>query len=142
MRELKRSALIGQPPARLYALINDIESYPQFVPWCVHARVRSRSEREIVATLGVRRGALHGQFTTRNELEPETRIRMHLVEGPFKVLEGEWLLTPIDAEASRIDLSLSFAFNSRVAALMFEQLFEATALALLDGFVARARAAP
>jgi len=140
MRELKRSALVAQPQGRVYALINDIESYPQFVPWCEHARVRSRSEREIVATLGVRRGALHGEFTTRNELEPEERVRMHLVDGPFKVLEGEWRLSRIDADASRIDLSLRFAFKSRVASLMFEPLFEETAVALLDAFVARARA--
>ena len=63
MREVKRSALVGKPAAELFALINDIESYPQFLPWCTHARVQSRSQQEIVATLGIRRGALHGEFT-------------------------------------------------------------------------------
>jgi len=89
------SALVAQPPSRLFALINDIESYPQFLPWCTRAKVQSRSEREIVATVGVKRGPLHGEFTTRNDLEPDRRIRMHLVSGPFRMLEGEWLLTPI-----------------------------------------------
>ena len=79
MREIKRSALVAQPPSRLFALINDIESYPRFLPWCTHARVESRTEREIVATLGVKQGPLHGEFTTRNELEPDKRILMHLV---------------------------------------------------------------
>ena len=95
MREIKHSALIAQPAARLYALINDIESYPSFIPWCTHARILSRSQREIVATIGVQRGPLQSDFTTRNELEPDRRILMHLVSGPFKMLEGEWLLTPI-----------------------------------------------
>src|SRR5579885_871902 len=74
MREVKRSALVAQPPSRLFALINDIESYPRFLPWCTHAHVQSRTEREIVATIGVKRGPLHGEFTTRNELEPDRRI--------------------------------------------------------------------
>jgi len=95
MREIKHSALVAQPPARLFALINDIESYPRFIPWCTHARVLSRSDREIVATIGVRQGPLQSEFTTRNELEQDRRIMMHLVTGPFKMLEGEWLLTPI-----------------------------------------------
>ena len=64
MREVKHSALVAQPPSRLFALINDIESYPQFLPWCTRAKVQSRSEREIVATVGVKRGPLHAEFTT------------------------------------------------------------------------------
>ncbi|MGH8276651.1 MAG: type II toxin-antitoxin system RatA family toxin, partial [Steroidobacteraceae bacterium] len=70
MREVKRSALVNQPPAAVFALINDIESYPQFLPWCTHASVQSRSPLEIVATIGVRHGGLRGEFTTRNALEP------------------------------------------------------------------------
>src|SRR5438105_13036740 len=89
MREIRRSALVGRPPAALFALISDIESYPQFLPWCTHARVESRSPHEIVATLGVRQGALQGEFTTRNTPEPDRSSLMHLVSGPFRTHEGE-----------------------------------------------------
>src|ERR1700744_3876691 len=134
MREIKHSALVAQSPGRLYALINDIESYPSFIPWCTGARILSKSEREIVATIGVQRGPLQSEFTTRNELEPERRILMHLVEGPFKMLEGEWLLTPIadaagstassDAalntqrggEGCRVQLTMKFAFKNPLTA--------------------------
>lgn len=101
MREIKHSALVAQPPRRLFDLINDINSYPSFIPWCTHARVLSRSDREIVATIGVQRGPLKSEFTTRNELEQDRRIVMHLVTGPFKMLEGEWLLTPIAQAGSK-----------------------------------------
>src|SRR2546429_9075825 len=94
MREIRRSALVGRPPAALFALINDIESYPQFLPWCTHARVESRSPHEIVANLGEREGALQGEFTTRNTFEPDRSILMQLLSGPFRTLEGEWRLTP------------------------------------------------
>jgi len=162
MREIKHSALVAQPPARLYALINDIESYPRFIPWCTHARVLSKSDREIVATIGVRQGPLQSEFTTRNELEQDRRIMMHLVTGPFKMLEGEWLLTPIARSDSpvnngaaplstttvdgglgcRVQLTMKFAFKNRLTAVLFEQKFAETASSLMDAFVARARALP
>jgi ribosome-associated toxin RatA of RatAB toxin-antitoxin module len=139
MREVKRSALVNQPPARLYALINDIESYPQFLPWCSHASVVSRTPEEIVATLGVRQGALQGEFTTRNTLEPERSVRMQLVSGPFRALEGLWLLTPVEA-GCRVDLTMRFAFRNSLTGLLFEPKFAATVGSLVDAFVARARA--
>jgi ribosome-associated toxin RatA of RatAB toxin-antitoxin module len=140
MRELKRSALVARPPARLYAIISDVERYPEFVPGCTHAKIESRSEHEVIATVGVRRGALSTEFTTRNELEPDRRVTMNLLRGPFRVLQGEWLLTPIAAEGCRVDLTMRFAFTNPVAAVIFEPLFAETVSALVDAFVARARA--
>ena len=141
MRELKRSALVAQPPARLFALISDVERYPQFVPGCTFARIESRSEHEVIATLGVRRGALRTEFTTRNELDPDRRVTMNLVRGPFRELQGEWLLTPVAGAGCRVDLSMRFALSNPVSALILEPLFAQTVGALVDAFVARARSA-
>jgi ribosome-associated toxin RatA of RatAB toxin-antitoxin module len=142
MREVKRSALLAVSPGRLFALISDIESYPQFVPWCTHAKVTSRAEREMVATLGIRRGPLKGELTTRNELEPNRRILIHLLSGPLlKVLEGEWLLTPITDQGCRAELSMRFAFRNPFSGFIFEQVFAETASQLVDAFVHRAHAA-
>ena len=142
MREVKRSALVNRAPAEVFALINDIDSYPQFLPWCTHARVESRSDSEMVATLGVRQGSLHGEFTTRNRLEAPRRIGMQLVSGPFRTLEGEWLLEPIAGGGCRIELTLRFAFRNPFTALVFEPKFAATIGSLVDAFVARARSQP
>jgi ribosome-associated toxin RatA of RatAB toxin-antitoxin module len=140
VREVKRSATVSQPPGRVFELINDVESYPQFVPGCTRARVDARSPKEIVATLWVRHGLLHAEFTTRNELEPDHRIHMRLVRGPFRTLEGEWELTPVEETGCRIELSVRFAFSSRLSAVLFEPLFQQTVESLVDAFVARARA--
>lgn len=139
MREIQHSAIIAQPPGRVFEVINDIESYPEFLPWCTHAKVLSRSEREIVATIGVRKGPLHGEFTTRNELEPDRRIAMQLVSGPFRTLEGEWLLSPIGQNGCRAELHMRFAFKNTLSALLFEQKFGETMASLVDAFVTRAR---
>jgi len=142
MREVKRSALVNKPPAELFALINDIESYPQFLPWCTHARVLSRTPTEIVATIGVRQGALQGEFTTRNTLDPNRSIHLQLVSGPFRTLQGDWLLTPIELDGCRVELTMRFAFNNRLTGLLFEPMFASTIGSLVDAFVARARALP
>jgi len=139
LRKVERSALVALPTAKVYALINDIEAYPQFVPGCESALVESRTEREIVATLAVRRGPLHTHFTTRNELEPERAVHMRLVRGPFKLLEGDRLLTPIDASGCRVDLTVRFAFANPVSGVLLEPLFQQTVASLVDAFVARAR---
>ncbi len=143
MREVRRTAWIAQAPERMFALISDIQSYPQFLPWCTSAQVLSRSDSEIVASVGVRRGPLNSQFTTRNQLTPNRRISMSLVSGPFRTLEGDWTLTPVEAPGQsgcRVDLVMRFAFANRLAAMVFEPLFEETAASLVDAFVARARA--
>jgi ribosome-associated toxin RatA of RatAB toxin-antitoxin module len=142
MREIKRFALVAQPPARMFALINDIERYPQFVPWVTQARIESRTAEEIVATLSVKRGALHTEFTTRNILEPDTRITLRLVKGPFNHFEGEWRLTPVGATGCKVELILRFSFANRLAGVVLEPLFESTAATLVDAFVARARTLP
>jgi ribosome-associated toxin RatA of RatAB toxin-antitoxin module len=139
MRDFKRSALIARPAARLFALISDIERYPEFVPGCTFARIEARSAQEVIATLGVRRGALRAQFTTRNELEPDRRVTMNLVRGPFRVLAGEWLLTPLADAGCQVSLSMRFAFSNPVSAVILEPLFAQTVGALVDAFVARAR---
>ena len=142
MREVKRAALVNKPAAEVFALINDIESYPQFLPWCTHAHVGARSPTQIVATIGVRQGALRGEFTTRNILDPVRSVRMQLVSGPFRTLEGEWLLTPVEGGGCRVELTMRFAFSNRLSALLFGPLFAETIGSLVDAFVARARARP
>jgi ribosome-associated toxin RatA of RatAB toxin-antitoxin module len=139
MREVKRSALIAESPARMYRLVNEIERYPEFVPWCTGARVQSRSDAEVVATLSIRRGPLRAEFTTRNLLEPDTRVLMQFVSGPFRVLEGLWTFTPLGELGCRIELEMRFEFANRVAGTLFEPLFEDTAASLVDAFVKRAR---
>ncbi len=139
MREVIRSALVAESPERMFSLINDVASYPQFLPWCTGARVESQSDAEIVATLHVKRGPLKLDFTTRNKLTPFERIEIRLERGPFRRLEGGWRLAPVGLNGCRIELALRFEFANRLSAALFEPLFEQTAASLVDAFVLRAR---
>jgi ribosome-associated toxin RatA of RatAB toxin-antitoxin module len=139
MREVKRSALIAESPARMYNLINDIDQYPAFLPWCTAARVVERRAGEVVATLNIKRGPLKTEFTTLNLLEPDRRVLMQLVNGPFRVFEGVWTITPLGDLGCRVELEMRFEFANRVTGALFESLFEDTAGSLVDAFVQRAR---
>ncbi len=139
MRQVMRSALVGHSAPQLYALINDVERYPEFLPWCERASVESRTEAEVVATLAISRGPLRTEFTTRNALTRDREVRMSLERGPFESLEGAWTLTPIGEAGCRVTLTLRFEFANRLSAALLEPLFEQTTASLVDAFVRRAR---
>jgi len=144
MRQVRRSALVAATPERMFELINEVERYPEFVPGCVAAEVISRTPTEIQARLTVGRGPLRTSFTTRNSLLPG-HVRMELVEGPFKSLQGLWTLAPVvqpggeQVVGCRVSLALDFEPKSGLAGLAIGPLVEQTAGSLVDAFVARAR---
>ncbi|HSC09211.1 MAG TPA: type II toxin-antitoxin system RatA family toxin [Steroidobacteraceae bacterium] len=140
VRQISRHALVTYSPAQMFALVDDVASYPQFLPWCRSAQVIERSEREVIARLQVHKGPLHTHFTTRNELESPSRIVLNLVEGPFRMLEGEWRFSAIADQGTRVSLTLRFAFANPVNAWLLEPMFEHTCNSLVDAFVIRARA--
>ena len=139
MREVRRSALIAETPRGCISSSTTSSIIRSSCPWCTAARVESRTEAEVVATLDIKRGPLHAEFTTRNLLEPDKRVLMQLVRGPFRVLEGLWTLTPLGELGCRVELEMRFEFSNRVTGALFEPLFENTAASLVDAFVKRAR---
>jgi ribosome-associated toxin RatA of RatAB toxin-antitoxin module len=139
---MTRSALVARSPEMVYQIVEDVERYPEFVPGCTEAKILERSAHEQVARLAVRRGPLRTEFTTRNRLEPGRSIHMELVDGPFKMLEGAWTLTPVASNGCRIELYLRFQFSNLLKSALFEPLFEETAASLVRAFVSRAQSLP
>lgn len=134
-----RQALVPYSAQQMFDLVDDVASYPQFLPWCRAATVIERKPAEVTATLKIHKGALHTRFTTRNALEPPHRIRLALVDGPFRALDGEWQFEPIADKGSRVRLKLGFAFANPLNAWLLEPVFEHTCASLVDAFVKRAR---
>lgn len=123
----------------MFALVEDIESYPQFVPWVAGARMVERNEREVVGQLEMERAGLREKFTTRNVLSPPDRMELKLVDGPFKVLEGRWTFDAIGERGTRIGLVIRFEFANPMLSLMLSKSFEKSCAQLVDAFVGRAR---
>jgi len=140
MQVVERSALVTFTAAQMFALVNDVARYPEFLPWCVGARVEDVSATERIASLKVARGVLQTEFTTRNTLQQDAQIHLQLLHGPFRDLTGEWRFEAIGTRGSRVNFRVEFEFKNRLTATAFNAIFEALCGTIIDAFVLRAQA--
>jgi len=138
MRDIHRSALVPYSAEEMFNLVNDVESYPDFLPWCRDARVQMVDEQTVEAALEFARSGLHRRFTTRNHLENGRLIRMELVNGPFRELSGSWQFQALGLGGSKVILDLRFEFASRLLEAVFAPVFAEVMNSLVDAFVERA----
>jgi ribosome-associated toxin RatA of RatAB toxin-antitoxin module len=139
MRQVNRTALVSYTPAQMFALVDDIERYPEFVPWVTEASVVERREGEVIARLEMERAGVREKFTTRNTLQAPHRIDLQLVDGPFKLLEGQWTFDAIQNRGTKIGLLIRFEFANPVTAMLLSRSFEKSCGQLIDAFTQRAR---
>ncbi len=142
MPRIERSALVGQPPERMFALVNDVESYPRRFSWCDAVDVQERDETSLVARLDLGLGALRTWFTTRNTLTPPEAIDMQLRDGPFKTLDGRWTFQSLGPDACKVTLVLEFEPKSRLMLPALTLGFHALADRMVDDFVRVAEREP
>ncbi len=138
MTRVSRNALVPYRAAEMYGLINDIEAYPQFLPWCRAARVLAQDEHEQTAVIEFAKGAVHKSFTTRNSLRPPAHIAVHLVEGPFRNLSGAWHFIDLDGQGCKVALDMEFEFGNPLLARLVGPVFHGIANSLVDAFLRRA----
>jgi len=139
MRDVRRSALLPYAAPQVFGLVADVERYPEFLPWCTHARILGGEGNEVTVKLGLSSGIARASFTTRNRLEPHRSVTMSLVDGPFDHLEGRWDFTPIAGAGTRADLHVQFSTHGLVGALALGPAFEGVCSHLVDAFARRAR---
>ena len=139
MPVVERTALVTYSPAQMFALVNDVARYPEFLPWCVGANVTDVSAAERVAALKIEHGVLKTEFTTRNRLTPDTQIQMQLTHGPFRNLTGAWRFDAIGTRGARVNFRVEFEFKNRVTAAAFNAIFESLCGSIIDAFVLRAQ---
>ena len=143
MREVRRQALVPYTPAEMDALVNDVPSYPEFLPWCPGARVLKAEGNVVEAAIDIARGPVGSSFTTRNTRVPGERLEMRLLDGPFSSLEGTWTFLPLGdptaPQGCKVELLVRFALKSGVLGLALSPVFEASCNTLVDSFVQRAR---
>jgi|SRR6266850_227031 len=138
MKRITRSAIVEHSAGELYALVEAIEAYPGFLPWCLEARVLERDSSFTKATITAGMGGVRQSFTTRNENRPGKAIDMRLLEGPFRQFAAAWRFSPLAAQACRIEFDLQYEFSSRALARLLEPLFNRIADSMVDAFARRA----
>lgn len=136
---IQRSALLPYPARALYDLVNDVASYPQFLPWCSAAEVLESNDHLMRATLKVGRAGISQQFTTRNALVLGESITMKLEQGPFSALHGVWQFQALSDRACKITLDLSFEYSGALVKATLGPLFNQAATTMVDAFCQRAK---
>lgn len=140
MITVSRQALVAYGAAEMYELVEDVEAYPRFLPWCRAVEVEVREPERTVATIHVDFRGVRQAFTTANAQRHGERISMQLVRGPFRHLQGEWRFAPLGEAGSRIEFDLAYELASPVLARLAGPVFNHIANTFVDAFVRRADA--
>lgn len=139
MAQVQKSVLIWYSAEQMYGLVTDVESYPEFLPWCGGVDLHEAGAEHMRATLHIDFKGVRQKFTTANTMIPGREIELRLVEGPFSALRGRWRFTPLrDGRACRIDFELDYHFSNRLLDVVIGPVFSHIATTFVDGFVRRA----
>jgi ribosome-associated toxin RatA of RatAB toxin-antitoxin module len=139
MTVVRKSALVKFSAQQMFDLVNDIESYPEFLPWCSSSRILRREDDTVEAELMISKGGFNKSFATRNTLVRGSRITLSLLNGPFSSLSGTWNFIPLREDASKITLDLEFEMSGRLASLAFGTVFNQICNTMVASFTQRAK---
>ena len=143
MKHVRKSVLLWYSPREMYDLVTGIARYPEFLPWCDRADLVQTHEDGVTAKLGLAYMGVRQSFTTRNvQLAPDS-VKVHLVDGPFSVLDGTWLFKALgrpgsEQPACKIEFELRYAFASPALEALVSPVFDRVANTFVESFVRRA----
>ena len=138
MAVISKSALVSYSPVEMFNIVDDVDAYPQFLPWCSDAKVLSRDQDQVKAMVEINHSGIRKAFTTRNLLQSGKMIEIELVDGPFKHLHGYWRFEALAESACKVSLDLEYEFSNKLLGLAIGPVFSQIANTLVDAFCRRA----
>jgi ribosome-associated toxin RatA of RatAB toxin-antitoxin module len=138
MPTVRKSAIVPCTCERLFDLVDEVERYPEFLPWCPRTRLMERSEEMTLARVDIDYRGLKSHVTTRNAKERPNRMKLELVDGPFERFHGEWTFVPLGDEGCRAEFALDYAFAGSALDALLQGVFGHIASTLVERFVERA----
>jgi ribosome-associated toxin RatA of RatAB toxin-antitoxin module len=138
MAVVHKSVFLGYSAKQMFDLVDRVEDYPKFLPWCGGVEVRERGENSVVASVGINFHGVRQSFTTSNVNTQPSSIKMGLVDGPFKTLHGTWTFKALRDDACKVELDLQYEFSSRLLEQVIGPVFGMIANSMVDSFCKRA----
>jgi ribosome-associated toxin RatA of RatAB toxin-antitoxin module len=139
MTIINKSAIVPFSAQKMFDLVDDVDSYAEFLPWCSSTESKNRTETSVDGTLFVTKGKIKLSFSTHNEMKPGQEIKLRLLSGPFKRLTGLWTFRPLKENACKVTLRMEFEFSNKVLSLALGFVFSQIANSMLDSFCKRAK---
>ncbi|HMW18587.1 MAG TPA: type II toxin-antitoxin system RatA family toxin [Accumulibacter sp.] len=138
MALVEKSVLIERSAQQMFELVDRVEDYPIFLPWCSRTHCTFRDERKTVATLYINYRSVKSHFTTENDKNAPLSMKIRLVDGPFRQLDGLWHFKALAKQACKIEFRLSYEFSSKMFEKVIGPVFGQIANSFVDAFVKRA----
>lgn len=138
MARVQKSVLVSHTPERMFELVDRVEDYPAFLPWCGGTELRLRDDQHTVATIHIAYLGIRQSFTTENRKTYPREMRIALQDGPFSHLEGDWLFSALGDDACKIEFRLEYVFSSRMLEKLLAPVFSHITNTFVDAFVRRA----
>jgi len=135
---VKKSALVPHSASQMFELVEDVDSYPKFLPWCHRAHVLSRRDNEVCGEIEVARLGIRQTFSTCNRFVRNEYMDITLLDGPFRRLNGRWNFRALRPDACKVELELDFEFSGKMIDRAFGAVFHQIANTLVDAFSKRA----
>jgi len=135
---IERSVLVGYTPDQMYSLVDAVERYPEFLPWCGGAEVELRDETHTRASIVIDYHGIRQSFSTENAKQRPVRIDMRLVKGPFRHLDGSWTFQWLGEEGCKVRFELQYEFASSILGKLVGPVFDQITASFVEQFVERA----
>jgi len=139
MAEIEKTVLVGYSATQMFNLVDTVENYPEFLPWCSGASMKMLEDKETAqATVEIDYHHIKQSLTTKNTRRPPELIKMELVEGPFEKLSGYWRFIPLSENACKIEFQLHYTFSHKILEKLVGPVFYIIANSFVEAFVERA----
>lgn len=131
--------MVSYTAEQMYDLVNEVESYPVFLPWCSSVSIHQNETHYMKATVSLAVGSVKQSFTTENTLQPGRRIEVRLLNGPFKKLQGHWSFEPAGENHSKVSFQMNFEYRNMLVKLALHKVFQRIGDTMVSSFVERAK---
>lgn len=138
MKRIYKQEDINIDISTIFNLINDVENYPNYLPWCTSTKVDRKSESLLIGEIFISKSFIKWNFSTKNKIEKNKSIRLELIDGPFDSLDGQWLFSTIDEHNTKVSLEISYKFKSSIIELSIEPIFTSIMNSILESFIQEA----
>ena len=138
MHNIHKSAIVLHPAQKMFQLVDSVENYPQFLPWCGSTQIIERDNDKTIASIEINYKGIRQTFTTENTKKQNQEMIIKLIDGPFKSLSGEWIFKNLDKDSCQIELKLKYKFSNIILEKLISPVFNMIANTFIDEFIKEA----
>lgn len=138
MHNIHKSAIVLHPAQKMFQLVDSVENYPQFLPWCGSTQIIERDHDKTIASIEINYKGIRQTFTTENTKWQNQEMIIKLIDGPFKSLSGQWMFKNLDKDSCQIELKLEYEFSNVILEKLISPVFNMIANTFIDEFIKEA----